>query len=57
MEKIWMAVQWIFWSVVGFSLFWLILKKFVETAQCPHCREPVHKDATACPHCARDIVR
>jgi len=24
---------------------------------CPSCKEPVHPEATKCPHCAADIVR
>lgn len=55
MERIWTVIQWLFGCVVVFSLIWLILKKFVETVQCPHCREPVNKDATSCPHCTRSI--
>jgi ribosomal protein L37AE/L43A len=23
---------------------------------CPHCRELIHKDATVCSHCQRDLV-
>ena len=24
--------------------------------ECPHCREPMRKDATVCPHCQRDVA-
>lgn len=24
--------------------------------ECPHCREPMRKDASVCPHCQRDVV-
>ena len=26
----------------------------IRTATCPHCREQVHPEALACPHCQRD---
>jgi hypothetical protein len=26
-----------------------------DRKQCPHCKERMHKDATVCPHCQRDV--
>lgn len=30
-----------------------VTKPPVPTRECPHCRERMHRDATACPHCQR----
>ncbi len=36
-------------------LFALVLRG--NRRECPHCRELMHEEATACPHCQRDVPR
>lgn len=29
---------------------------YITTWPCPHCKAPVHREATKCPHCAEWLV-
>lgn len=50
----WLAQQWFSSKVtdvaVDAAVNWVTTRR-----QCPHCRTLIHKEATVCPNCRRDV--
>ena len=49
-------VWWLFGTVAfPVALLFVLLQKD-QRRRCPFCVEPVHRQASVCPHCQRDLV-